>query len=141
MPHISLSNTGQTPFERLIGHTPDVLTQWGELEKVFFQDQTFDAYFLEQIRRTLAYENCCEYCMAKAGGPDTNTNDARLAAAKRFANRFAIDHLSINESEINLMRDYFTDQEIALLISFCAFISASQRIGAALGLKAVANSA
>lgn len=133
---IPLSNLGATPFERLIGHTPEVLSQWSQLENVFFQSETFSKHFLEQVRRTLAFESHCEYCMAKAGKPDDNIEDARLALALRFANIFAIDHKSINQNEINLLKRQFSDAEVSLLVAFCSFVSAAQRVGAALGLKA-----
>ena len=134
MSHITLSNVGQSPFERLIGHAPEVLQHWSRLEEAFFQSKTFGQDFLEQIRRALAFDNLCQYCMAKAGRPDENLNDVRLSEALRFANLFAIDHKTINENDINQLRRYFSDGEISELISFCSFISASQRFGAVLGL-------
>lgn len=105
----------------------------------FFQSKTFGPDFLEQIRRALAFDNLCQYCMAKAGRPDDNLNDVRLSEALRFANIFAIDHKTINESDINQLRKHFSDSEISELISFCSFISASQRFGASLGLQPAAT--
>ena len=32
---IKLSNSGAIPFERLLGHVPDILTKWNELELTF----------------------------------------------------------------------------------------------------------
>ena len=139
MSHITLSNVGQSPFEKLIGHAPEILHHWSQLEEAFFRSNTFDQNFLEQIRRALAFDNLCQYCMAKAGRPDENLHDARLSAALRFANLFALDHKTINENNINQLRQYFSDAEISELISFCSFISASQRFGAVLGLKAGAE--
>lgn len=89
MSYIPLSNTGSTPFERLMGNMPEILNKWSQLEMVFFESKTFTPDFLEQIRRVLAFNNLCKYCMAKAGPPDKNLQDARIAEALRLANKFA----------------------------------------------------
>jgi hypothetical protein len=56
MSHIKLSNYGESPFEKLMGHAPKILNQWGKLEEAFFRSNTFTLEFLEQIRRALAYQ-------------------------------------------------------------------------------------
>lgn len=132
---IPLSSNGNTPFERLLGHVPEILAPWGLLETAFFNQTTFDLDFLEQIRRALAYSNQCKYCMAKAGPPEENQKDIRLKAALRFANQFSISHHSVDENEINQLKECFSDSELVELIAFCSFISASQRFGAVFGLE------
>ncbi|WP_019216058.1 carboxymuconolactone decarboxylase family protein [Legionella tunisiensis] len=139
MSFIQLSTHGSTPFERLLGHKPDLLDQWEKLELTFFQSKTFDAHFLEQVRRALAFNNQCQYCMAKAGKPDQNPKDTRLIEALRFANTFAISHDAINESEITRLKNYFSEAELVELTAFCSFISASQKLGAVMGLKAMTH--
>lgn len=134
MTHIPLSNYGTTPFERLLGHAPAILDNWAHLEKALFQSNSFDAEFLEQIRRALAYKNVCQYCMEKAGPPDECDDDSRLAAALSAANKFAIDHTSFGADEINRLKDNFSDEEIIELIAFFSFISAVQRFNSVLGL-------
>lgn len=37
MSRITLSNIGQSPFERLLGHAPKILQQWSQLEEAFFK--------------------------------------------------------------------------------------------------------
>ena len=135
MAHISLSKVGSSPFEQLMGHAPNVLAHWSKLEDAFFQSTTFGAEFLEQIRRALAYDNQCFYCMAKAGPPESNPRDQRLVVALKFANQFAIDHKLIEAADVARLKDFFSVAEISELISFCSFISASQRFGAVLGLQ------
>lgn len=139
MSHLELSNYGSTPFERLLGHASGILDQWEKLEQAFFQSKTFDADFLEQVRRALAFNNQCQYCMAKSGPPDQNMDDTRLIEALRFANKFSISHESIDEKEIARLKNYFSEAEIVELTAFCGFISASQKFGAVLGLKASVN--
>lgn len=59
---------------------------------------------------------------------------ADLVEALRFANKFVISNL-IDEKEIDRLKNYFSESEIVELIAYCSFISASQKIGAVLGLK------
>lgn len=139
MSFIQLSNCGATPFERLLGHTPEILNQWGKLEATFFKSTAFNAHFLEQVRRALAFNNQCRYCMAKAGPPDQNPQDKRLIEALRFANLFSMDHASIDKNAIKQLKKYFSEAEIAELMAFCSFISAAQKFGAALGLEPMDN--
>lgn len=135
MSHIKLSNHGQSPFEKLMGHAPAILNQWEKLEEVFFQSSAFTPEFLEQIRRALAFKNLCQYCMLKAGPPEENPESLRLAMGLRFANKFAQDHTSILKVEIQEMEQYFSPQELIELIAFCSFITASQKFGSCLGLQ------
>lgn len=136
MAHIELSKQGITPFEKLLGHLPEISVQWQQLEMAFFQSNTFDADFLEQVRRALAFNNLCQYCMAKAGPADNNPASIRLAAALRLANKFALDHLSIDREEITRLKEHFSDRELVELLAFCSFVSAAQKFGACLGLQA-----
>ncbi|KTD22273.1 putative Carboxymuconolactone decarboxylase [Legionella lansingensis] len=135
MSYIKLSSEGGTPFERLLGYVPEILKKWSQLENAFFQSSSFDPEFLEQVRRTLAYTNRCQYCMAKAGKPDENPASARLACALRFANRYALAGDAIDKQCIEELKEYFSDSELVELIAFCSFISASQKFGASLGLQ------
>jgi alkylhydroperoxidase family enzyme len=139
MSFVRLSNNGSTPFERLLGHAPHILEQWNGLEGAFFNSSAFGDNFLEQVRRALAFTNQCQYCMAKAGPPDKNVGEARLLVALRFANKFALDHSTVSEQDVNYLKDYFSEAEIIELIAFCSFISASQRFGAVLGLQEAAK--
>ncbi|CAM3015379.1 hypothetical protein [Legionella worsleiensis] len=135
MSHVELSNYGGSPFEKLMGHAPEVLNQWVKLEEVFFRSNAFTLEFLEQIRRALAFKNLCHYCMLKAGPPEGNPESARSAIALRFANKFAIDHTSISKEEVQEMEFYFSRNELIELIAFCSFVTASQKFGSCLGLQ------
>ena len=57
---INLSTTGNTPFEILLGHNPEILQKWNELETALFDSSNLGAHLLEQVRRTLAFGNGCE---------------------------------------------------------------------------------
>lgn len=89
---------------------------------------------LEQVRRTLAFGNKCAYCMAK-GKPNEVKTDRRESYATAFAELFALDHLSISEAHFDVLREVFSEAEIASLCAFISFITASQRFGAIMDLQ------
>ena len=129
MTRIALSDNGNSPFEKLIGHNKIVLDKWIDLEVALFSETKLDKNLLEQVRRTIAFENECEYCMVKAGKPNFDLTEKRISSATAFAQFFAIDHKSINEKHFDILREEFTEQEISELCSFISFITACQKLG------------
>ncbi len=129
MTRIALSDNGNSPFEKLIGHNKIVLDKWIDLEVALFSETKLDKNLLEQVRRTIAFENECEYCMVKAGKPNFDLTEKRISSATAFAQLFAIDHKSINEKHFDILREEFTEQEISELCSFISFITACQKLG------------
>ena len=135
MTRISFSNYGQSAFEKIIGHNEAILENWVNLENVFFTSTGLDDNLLEQVRRTLAFENECEYCMVKEGRPSFDENQKRIMSACAFAELFAIDHKSIMDYHFAMLRENFTEKEISELCTFISFITASQRLGRICNLK------
>ncbi len=129
MTRIKLSEYGNSPFEKLIGHNRTVLDKWIDLEVALFTETKLDKNLLEQVRRTIAFENECEYCMVKAGRPNFDPSEKRISVATAFAQLFAIDHKSINETHFEILREEFDEIEISALCSFISFISACQKLG------------
>jgi len=129
MTRIELSDYGNSPFEKLIGHNKIVLDKWTDLEVALFSETKLDKNLLEQVRRTIAFENECEYCMVKAGKPNFDLTEKRINSATAFAQLFAIDHKSINDKHFDILREEFTEQEISELCSFISFITACQKLG------------
>lgn len=52
-----------------------------------------------------------------------------------FAQAFVQDHRAIDDSSFNVLREEFTEAEIAELTAFIAFVSACQMFGATLNLQ------
>lgn len=75
----------------------------------------------------------------KSWPPDEQQDSIRLKEALRLANLFAINHHNIDQTEIERMKQYFSEEELIELIAFFSFISASQRFGASLGLQAASK--
>lgn len=131
---IDLSEVGISPFEKLLGHNPEVLENWNQLEDALFQRSGLDAELLEQVRRTLAFGNACEYCMAKAGPASFDPRDQRISMATAFAELFALDHKSIVEAHFSALKEVFSTKEISALCAFISFLTASQRFGRVMNL-------
>ncbi|MTI31818.1 carboxymuconolactone decarboxylase family protein [Xanthovirga aplysinae] len=132
---ISLSKSGSTPLQQLIGHNQTILDNWTNLESTFYTVTHLEKELLEEVRKTLAFGNQCEYCMKKAGKPNEIKENQREKLATAFAELFAIDHLSIKVEHFAILRDCFTDVEISELCSFISFITASQKLGRIFNLQ------
>ncbi|RKS97422.1 alkylhydroperoxidase family enzyme [Chryseobacterium defluvii] len=129
MTRIPFSENGNTAFEKLIGHNVTILHNWNQLEETFWQSTSLDKELLEQVRRTMAFENGCEYCMVKGGKADFDSSEMKISIAAAFAELFCKDHHSIISGHFDLLKEYFTDQQISELCTFISFINASQKLG------------
>ena len=130
---ISFSQNGITPFQQLLGHNKDVLEKWTSLENCIFSSDSFSAELKEEIRRTLAFNNGCEYCKAK-GAPSKNIMDLRTQLAIGIAD-ISSKKTHISDNEFTTLKESFTDSEISELLALICFITACQRFGALLGLE------
>ena len=129
---ISFSQNGLTPFQQLLGHNKDILEKWVSLEECIFSSGTFSAELKEEVRRTLAFHNGCEYCKAK-GAPSKNAPDLRTQLAARAAD-MSSKKTHIGDGEFSALKEAFTDGEISELLALICFITACQRFGALLDL-------
>ncbi|ADG93704.1 conserved hypothetical protein [Arcobacter nitrofigilis DSM 7299] len=129
MTRIKLSNYGNSAFEKLIGHNKNILDKWNELEVTLFTSSSLSTELLEQVRRTIAFENECEYCMVKGGKVDPYQTDEKINLAIAFAQIFSINHKDISNKHFELLKEEFTDKEISELCTFISFISSSQKLG------------
>ncbi|EJL71865.1 carboxymuconolactone decarboxylase family protein [Chryseobacterium populi] len=129
MTRIKLSENGKTAFEKLIGHNTEILKKWNELEVALWNNSSLDKNLLEQIRRTTAFENGCEYCMVKGGKPDFDQTQIRISLTTAFAALFCKDHRSIFEGHFDMLKEHFSEEEISELCTFISFVNASQKLG------------
>lgn len=136
MARIVESNLGETPFQRLLGHNQQVMGAWVSLGEVLEKDGLLSAALKEQVRRTLAQGNGCEYCKAK-GKPEPDQFNEKIAIAVGFAEVFLKMRGQIEESAFKILRECFSEEEISELCAFIAFSSASQYFGAMMKLEAV----
>ena len=134
MARIVESQSGRTPFERLLGHNKEVLERWSQLGEILEKDGILSSTLKEQVRRTLAQSNGCEYCKAK-GKPNLNQVEEKTSVAVAFAEVFLKQKGAITESSFNVLREYFSDEEISELCAFITFTTASQYFGAIMKLE------
>ncbi|MBY6276133.1 carboxymuconolactone decarboxylase family protein [Symbiobacterium thermophilum] len=134
MARISFSLHGETPFQRLLGHNRQIMELWNQLGDLLGADGTLSAELKEQVRRTLAQKNGCEYCQAK-GKPEPHLFDKKTSLAVGFAEVFLKQRDAIDESTFSILKEEFSDQEISELCAFICFTTASQYFGAMMNLK------
>ncbi|WP_078411276.1 carboxymuconolactone decarboxylase family protein [Priestia abyssalis] len=134
MARIVESNFGETPFQRLLGHNKDVMERWNQLGDVLEKDGLLRSELKEQVRRTLAQSNGCEYCKAK-GKPDPDKFNEKTSIAVGFAEVFLKQKGDIADSTFDILRECFTEEEISELCAFICFITASQYFGAMMKLE------
>lgn len=134
MARIVESHFGETPFQRLLGHNKDVMEGWSQLGDVLEKDGILTSTLKEQVRRTLAQSNGCEYCKAK-GKPDPVQFDEKTSIAVGFAEVFLKQKSAIADSSFDVLREWFSEGEISELCAFISFTTASQYFGAMMKLK------
>ena len=133
MARITFSQEGLTPFQQLLGHNKHVMEKWTSLEECFFNSNTFTYLLKEEVRRTLAFNNGCQYCMAK-GKPSNEITDSKVLIATKIADAISKNQLIDNEY-FNILKNEFSDTEVSELLALICFITASQRFGALLDLQ------
>ena len=135
MAMISFSQNGSTPFQKLLGYNELVLEKWTALESCIYGSGTFSPNLIEEVRRTLAFHNGCEYCKAK-GAPSERIEDLKTCMAVRLADLSGkTTHLT--DDEFRALKEVFTESEISELLALICFITACQRFGAFLNLGPV----
>lgn len=133
MAKIVFSQAGSTPFQQLLGHNKDILKKWTDLENSIFNSNTFSTELKEEVRRTLAFNNGCQYCMAK-GRPSNNISNLKVLTAVKFADIFS-KNISFDNTHFSALKKEFDDKEISELFALVCFITASQKFGALLDLQ------
>jgi len=135
MTRIKESVHGSTPFQRLIGHNKEVMKAWSQLGNSLEQDGLLTASLKEQVRRTMAEGNYCEYCKAK-GKPEPKLYDEKMALAVGFAQVYShYPKGNVPDNIFNTLSECFSDEEISELLTFICFTHAQQSFGALMMLK------
>ncbi|WP_078596171.1 carboxymuconolactone decarboxylase family protein [Evansella clarkii] len=134
MARIKESNLGDTPFQRLLGHNAEVMKGWCYLGNILEKDGLLSSDLKEQVRRSLAQSNGCEYCKAK-GKPQHDKLDEKTSVAVGFTAVFLKQKGKISDSSFKILQEYMTDEEISELCAFITFTTASQYFGAMMKLK------
>jgi len=133
MAHIEYSAKGDDPLQKLLGHNEEVLKQWEQLLATFYEFSHLDPALQEEVRRAVAYQVGCAYCMSH-GCPSPHIEDPKTKAAVAFARKMAQTEQPISKTDIEKLKEYFSDSEIAELSAFVGFGTGYARFGASLGV-------
>jgi alkylhydroperoxidase family enzyme len=142
----------RTPLElgllRVHAHRPSHAKAIVGLHAALWTDRLLPDRLLELVRLRIAFFNQCRTCMAIrypgaiADGltealvcslekphqaPDLSATEQ---AAIRYGELLATDHLAIDESVYDDLREHFTEEEIVELGAYCAFCVGFGRLGA-----------
>ncbi len=134
MARIKESNFGDTPFQRLLGHNKEVMRGWCFLGNVLEKEGLLSQELKEQVRRTLAQSNGCEYCKAK-GKPEFDKFDEKTSIAVGFAEVFLKQKGAIADSSFEILKEHMSEEEISELCAYISFTTASQYFGAMMKLE------
>lgn len=134
MARIRQSNHGDTPFQKLLGHNIEIMNSWNKLGEELEKDGLLSAQLKEQVRRTLAQTNGCEYCKAK-GKPDPHLFNEKIAISVAFAEVFSKQKGNISDATFQVLKEHLSDEEISELCAFITFTTASQYFGAIMKLE------
>lgn len=125
---------------RVMARRPDILDAFGRLDAAIRFHGQLPGSLKEAVRRAIAEQVGCDYCVSLAQGCDQEQRpgpaDTRESLAVAFAQLVAEDPKAITDSQFNVLREEFTEEEILELVAFTCFVAiAGQTFGAALGLE------
>jgi AhpD family alkylhydroperoxidase len=132
----------------ILGHRPEVAGALGSLMVALRSSGTLSPRLVELVRLRIAFHNQCRSCMSvryQSAIDDGLTEDAVCSleqpsdsddlspaerCAVRFADLFATDHLSINDTVYDDLRRHFTEEELVELGVHCAYAVGIGRLAA-----------
>jgi alkylhydroperoxidase family enzyme len=133
MAYIEYSANGDSPLQKLLGHNQEVLKKWDLLLETFYKFSSFDPELQEEVRRAIAYQIGCAQCMSH-GCPSQMIKDPKTKAAVDFARKMTQTQLPIAKEDVDKLKIFFKDNEIAELCAFIAFGTGYARFGASLSV-------
>jgi len=132
----------------ILGHRPEVAGALGSLKAALQASGTLPPRLVELVRLRVAFHNQCRSCMSvryQSAIDDGLTEGAVCSleqpaeaddlseadrSALRFADLFATDHLSIDDTVYDGLRRHFTEDELVELGVHCAYAVGMGRLAA-----------
>jgi len=123
---------------RIFAHRPEAAKAFAGFAAASASGGTLPARLIELVRLRIAFHNQCRTCMSVRyqAGVDDGVDEALVCSlekpaeadaltsaeksALQFADRFATDHLSIDDATIDDLRKHFSEAEIVELGMFVA---------------------
>lgn len=123
-------------YQRTMGHRPEILERWFELDALIRFGGTFSPHLKEEVRRSLAPGVGCVFCASLGKGADEHP-DPKESLAIAFAQQIlenASDLQAIDDSLFEVLRTEFSEGEIVELTCWILFMIAAQAFGAVMKL-------
>jgi len=124
-------------YERVMGHRPEILTKWFELDSLMRFSGKLTPHLKEEVRRSLAPGVGCVFC-ASLGQAAEEHPDPKESLAIAFAQQVfeqSQDLENLDDSLFEVLREEFSDEEIVELTCWVLFMIAAQGFGAVMKLE------
>lgn len=133
MPRLEQATGNGTPYYNIMDHRNDISRKWREVDQLLRFNGRLDPKMKEEVRRALSQHSGCRFC-ASLGDPKPDYDDARVAAAVRFAKAVAQDPRSVSDATFDELREHFGADEIVELSCWVAFMFGAELFGAIMKL-------
>ena len=138
MSRLPLAAVEGNVFQRAMGHRPEILKAWFDLDAEIRFNGELDSALKEEVRRNLALGIGCEFC-SSLGAPSPQTYDRKASLAVAFA-QLVFDNIhdlrAIDDSHFAVLREEFSDAAIVELVCWTLFLVAAQGFGAIMKVRA-----
>jgi AhpD family alkylhydroperoxidase len=132
----------------ILGHRPEVAGALGALKAALVSSGTLSPRLVELVRLRIAFHNQCRSCMSvryQSAIDDGLTEDlvcsleqpadaedltAAERSAVRYADLFATNHLAIDDTVYDDLRQHFSEDELVELGVHCAYAVGMGRLAA-----------
>lgn len=137
MSRIAPASIEGNTYERVMGHRPEILTKWFELDAQMRFNGKLSPHLKEEVRRSLAPGVGCVFCASLGRAADEHP-DVKEMLAIAFAQQIleqAHDLHGVDDAVFDVLAEEFTDEEIVELSCWVLFMLAAQGFGAVMRLE------
>ena len=94
----------------------------------FYQSCDLERELQEEVRKVIAYQIGCAYCMSH-GCPTTIITNIKTKIATDFAKKVTQTQQKITEEDIESLKTHFSEKQISELCAFICYGSGLARFG------------
>jgi alkylhydroperoxidase family enzyme len=133
MPRVTPAEGAGTVMQRVMGRRPEIAVKFGEVDATIRFGGLLPAALKEEVRRSMAPGAGCVFC-ASLGDPAAKQVHPRVATAVGFAQLAIADPRDIDDASFDVLREFFSEEEIVELVSWICLMHAGQMFGALMKL-------
>ena len=131
MSRLSFAPIEGNAFHKTMGHRPDIVEKWYELDGVM-RFSGLDPELKEEVRRVVAEDVGCTFC-SSLGSSGASPRDKRTALAVAFAQAVGANMgnlRDIDDEIFDVLKQEFSEPEIVELTVWTLFMVAGSAFGA-----------